>query len=134
MEYMLLIYGDERVWGMRPEDERRLEMGRHVDFERSHRVIRGSGLAPSTEAATVRMSDGKPVFTDGPFAETKEQLGGYYIVDCGSREEALDAARELALLVSPEWGTVEVRPVGGIDAGGRIRVADRPRDDSGSRP
>jgi hypothetical protein len=123
VEYMLLIYGDEAAWAARPEDERRREMERHVDFERRHRVNRGQGLAPSAHAATVRMSDGKPTFTDGPFAETKEQLGGYYLIDCRSREEALDAARELASLVSPEWGTVEVRPVGGIDAEGRITGA-----------
>jgi hypothetical protein len=120
VEYMLLIYGDEAAWAARPEDERLRELERHVDFERSLRVVRGQGLAPSAEAATVRMSDGKPTFTDGPFAETKEQLGGYYIVECSSREDALDAARELAALVSPEWGTIEVRPVGGIDAEGRI--------------
>jgi hypothetical protein len=125
VEYMLLIYGDEAAWAARPEDERLRELDRHVDFERSHPVIRGQGLAPSADAATVRMSDGKPTFTDGPFAETKEQLGGYYIVDCRSREDALAAARELVSLVSPEWGTIEVRPVGGVDEGGRIRGADR---------
>ena len=125
MEYMLLIYGDEATWAARPEDERLRELERHVDFERSHRVIRGQGLAPSTDAATVRMTDGKPMFTDGPFAETKEQLGGYYIVDCRTREDALGAACELVSLISPEWGTIEVRPVGGVDKGGRIRGADR---------
>jgi hypothetical protein len=115
-----LIYGDEAAWAARPENERLRELERHVDFERRHRVIRGQGLAPSAQAATLRMNDGKPTFTDGPFAETKEQLGGYYIVDCPSREKALEAARELATLVSPEWGTIEVRPVGGVDARGRV--------------
>jgi hypothetical protein len=102
VEYMLLIYGDEAAWAARPENERLRELERHVDFERRHRVIRGQGLAPSAQAATLRMNHGKPTFTDGPFAETKEQLGGYYIVDCPSREKALEAARELATLVSPE--------------------------------
>jgi hypothetical protein len=120
VEYMLLIYGDEGAWAARPEDERLRELERHLDFERSRRVLRGQGLAPSANAATLRMNDGKPTFTDGPFAETKEQLGGYYIVDCDSREEALDAARELASLVSPEWQTIEVRGIGGIDADGGI--------------
>jgi hypothetical protein len=120
VEYMLLIYGDEAAWAARPEDERLRELERHAEFERSHQVVRGQGLAPSTQAATVRMNDGRPTFTDGPFAETKEQLGGYYIVDCPSREEALETARELATLVSPEWGTIEVRAVGGIDARGRV--------------
>jgi hypothetical protein len=121
VEYMLLIYGDEAAWAARPADERLRELERHLGFERAQRVVRGQGLAPSSRAATVRMSDGKPTFTDGPFAETKEQLGGYYIVDCESREEALDAARELALLVSPEWRTIEVRPIGGVEADGHIR-------------
>jgi hypothetical protein len=120
VEYMLLIYGDEVAWAARPENERLRERERHLDFERSRNVVRGQGLAPSTQAATVRMSDGRPTFTDGPFAETKEQLGGYYIVDCDSHEEALDAARELAQLVSPEWGAIELRPVGGIKPDGRI--------------
>jgi hypothetical protein len=66
VEYMLLIYGDEAAWAARPEDERLREMERHVDFERSLRAVRGQGLAPSAEAVTVRMSDGKPTFTDGP--------------------------------------------------------------------
>jgi hypothetical protein len=128
VEYMLLIYGDEAAWAARPADERRRELERHFDFESRHRVIRGQGLAPTTEATTVRMSDGKPTFTDGPYAETKEQLGGYYLVECNSREEALEAARELAALVSPEWATIELRPLGGVDARGRVRVADRPLD------
>jgi hypothetical protein len=120
VEYMLLIYGDETVWAERPANERRRDLDRHVAFERSHRVMGSQGLAPSSEATTVRMSDGKPTFTDGPFAETKEQLGGYYVVDCESREEALAAARELATIISPEWGTIEVRAIGGVDAEGRI--------------
>jgi hypothetical protein len=123
VEYLLLIYGDESVWAARSDEERQRELERHVEFERSPRVVRGQGLAPSSEAATLRLSEGKPSFTDGPFAETKEQLGGYYIVDCDSREEALAAARELASLVSPEWRTIEVRPIGGVDRGGRVDVA-----------
>lgn len=112
MEYMLLIHGDEAAWASKPEEERERELNRQLDFESRYRVVRGQEIRPSTEAATVRMSNGKPTLTDGPFAKTKEQLGGYYILVCESREKALAAAGELATLVGPEWGAVELRPLG----------------------
>jgi len=70
--------------------------------------LRGSYLQPSRNAATIRARDGELLLTDGPFAETKEQLGGYYIVDVGSIDEALEWA---AKIPGSRHGSVEVRPV-----------------------
>jgi hypothetical protein len=112
VEYMLLIHGDEAAWASKPEAERDRDLMRQLDFESRYQVVRGQEIRPSAEATTVRMNGGKPTFVDGPLAETKEQVGGYYILACESRDEALTAAGELAELVGPEWRAVEVRPLG----------------------
>lgn len=112
MEYMLLIHGDEAAWARKPVGQRERELRRQLDFERRYRVVRGQEIRPSAEAATVRIDGGKPTVCHRPFAETEEQLGGYYILACNSRDEALTAAGELAELVAPEWQAVELRPLG----------------------
>lgn len=68
-------------------------------------------LLPTTAATTLRKTKADPMILDGPFAETKEQLLGFYVVDCKSLDEALDTARELAV-ANPEGGSYEVRPIG----------------------
>lgn len=68
----------------------------------------GEGLQPSTTATTVRVRNGKTETMDGPFAETKEQLGGFYLFDCANLDEAIKYA---AMIPHAAWGTVEVRPV-----------------------
>jgi hypothetical protein len=112
VEYMLLIHGDEGAWARKPEALRERELERQLDFERRYRVVRGQEIRPSAEAAIIRRNGDKPTVSDGPFAETEEQLGGYYILACDSRDEAVTAAEELAELVGPEWRTVELRPLG----------------------
>jgi hypothetical protein len=112
MEYMLLIHGDEAAWAGKPQAERERNLERQLDFERRYRVVSGQEIRPSGEAATVRVNGGTPTISDGPFAQTEEQLGGYYILACESRDEALAAASELAELVGPEWRAVELRPLG----------------------
>jgi hypothetical protein len=112
LEYMLLIHGDEAAWASKPEAERERELKRQLDFEQRYRVVRGQEIRPSVEAATVRVNGGTPSVSNGPFADTREQLGGYYILACESRDEALTAASELAELVGPEWRAVELRPLG----------------------
>ena len=76
-------------------------------------LIDSAPLAPTTSATSVRVVDGKPVITDGPFAETKEWLGGYYIIKANSLDEALEAAK---MCPGANGGTVEVRPI--VDVGG----------------
>ena len=112
MQYLLLIHGDETAYEAMSEQERSDLLGEFIAFTHEIRdsgVYVGSNrLAPTPTAATVRVRDGEPVVTDGPFAETKEQLGGYYLVDVDSEDEALEWA---ARIPSARWGTIEVRPV-----------------------
>ena len=112
MQYMLLIYDEEHVWKAMSDHERQAMMAAYVSFSKQAAaagVLRGgSELAPVATAKTVRMRNGHVKATDGPFAETKEHLGGYYLIDVPS----LDAALEWAAKVpSAAIGSIEVRPL-----------------------
>ena len=112
MRYLLLLYEAESVWDALPAEERR----RHIavydevrqEAERNGQLVAADGLAASGQAKTVRRRGGRFAVTDGPFAETKEQLGGFYLLDC-SEAEALEYAGKLP---AAETGSVEVRPAG----------------------
>jgi len=113
MEYMLLIYQDEAQRMKMSDQERGALFAQYGEFtksiEESGAFKAGAPLQPTTTASTVRMKNGKTVTTDGPFAETKEQLAGYYLVDAKNLDEAISiAARIPAVRVG---GTIEVRPV-----------------------
>jgi hypothetical protein len=112
VQYMLLIFDDERVWGEMSEDERsRLyaEYGVFTDeLREAGALVSADQLQPSTTATSVRVRDGETLTTDGPFAETKEQLGGYYLIEAESLDEAIEWA---AKIPSAKGGTIEVRPV-----------------------
>jgi hypothetical protein len=111
MQYMLLIYGPEST--ERPSDEAiAAEMEAYNAFSR-HVAERGAlrsgeALHPSVTATTVRVRDGQTLTTDGPFAETKEVLGGFYIVEAADLDEAIGYA---ARIPGAQYGSVEVRPV-----------------------
>ena len=111
-QYMLLIYDDPSVWQSMGEDERNAVMGEYFAYTNELReagaYVSGDALQPTTTATSVRLRDGERLTTDGPFAETKETLGGYYLVDVESDEEAQDWA---AKIPSARFGTIEVRPV-----------------------
>ena len=112
MEYLLTIYSDEsRFRNLSPEDGKAI-MDAYMAFGQEATeagVLRGGhGLQPTATATTVRVRDGERLLTDGPFAETKEQLGGYYLLDCKDLDEALDWA---AKIPNAKDGSVEVRPV-----------------------
>jgi|SRR5271154_7136978 len=110
MQYLLLIYGEEARWAKlsKPEfDSERADYGAFgKDFAKS--ILGGNALQPTAEAKTVRLRDGKSLATDGPFAETKEQLGGYYLVEARDAEEAIGIA---AKIPAARYGCVEVRPI-----------------------
>jgi hypothetical protein len=113
MRYLLLIYGDEKEWGKRSEAEKAAIYQQYGEFTES---IRKSGaflasdpLQPTVAGATVRSKNGKPVRTDGPFAETKEQLGGYYMVEAKSLDEAIAIAERIPAVRM--GGSIEVRPI-----------------------
>ena len=112
MKYMLLIYHDEPSWDAITETERQqvyLEF-RNLRDELTTRgqFITGSQLQPISTATSVRVRDGKELVTDGPFAETHEQLGGYFLIEAANLDEATAIA---APIPSVRTGTVEVRPL-----------------------
>jgi hypothetical protein len=112
MKYLLLICGEEKGWAAMPDAERTQLMADFREFSKqiqaSGQYVGGSQLQPTTSATSVRVRDGKRLVTDGPFAETREQLGGYYIVDVKNLDEAIGLA---ARIPSARTGTVEVRPI-----------------------
>jgi hypothetical protein len=112
MKYMLLIHDDEQAWGRLGEAERRKIFGEYgqltQELKAGGHYLAGAQLHPTSTATSVRVRDGKRLVTDGPFAETREQLGGYYLVEAASLDEAISLA---ARIPSARMGTIEVRPV-----------------------
>jgi len=114
MQYILLIYGDEKNWMNMPEADMKSMYAAYGAFTQEligAGVMKGgSELAPIASASTVRVRNGKTMTTDGPFAETKEQLGGYYVIDVPNLDEAIKWA---AKIPSAPFGSIEVRPLVG---------------------
>jgi len=113
MKYLLLIYEKEGDWAGLPPKEQEQAMGEYralsVELASKGKLVGGHQLAPVATATTVRVRDGKVLSTDGPFAETREQLGGFYLIEADNLDEALAyAARVPAARMK---GSVEVRPV-----------------------
>jgi hypothetical protein len=112
VKYMLLIYHDEQKWDRRTEAERQqiyLEYRElRQQLQSSGQYLAGDQLQPTTIASTVRVRDGKQLVTDGPFAETREQVGGYFIIEANDLDEANSIASRIP---SARMGAIEVRPV-----------------------
>jgi hypothetical protein len=112
MQYLLLIYSQESEWAKHGAGEREKMLQEYGEFTRSiaqsGHYKGGNELDTTSKATTVRVRDGKRVVTDGPFAETKEQLGGYYLVDAKDLDEAIGIA---ARIPSVRMGSIEVRPI-----------------------
>ena len=112
MQYLLLIYEDESVAADLTADQNKAMMDRYFALSRDLRaagsLLGGDALHPVSTATTVRVRSGRATTTDGPFAETKEQLGGYYLIDVPDLDAALAVA---ARIPGAETGCVEVRPV-----------------------
>ena len=115
MRYMLLVYSREADRArMTPEQGREITAGHwEVMNETTKRgILRGAEpLKPTSTATTVRVRDGKPLITDGPFAETKEQLAGYYILDCKDLNEAIEWAAKIPTACQGGEGCIEIRPI-----------------------
>lgn len=113
MRYMMLIYTTETE--ARPEAERMAVAQAHIglmaETKRRGAFVAADPLEPTTTATTVRHKDGKVMVTDGPFAETKEQLAGYYILDCKDLDEAIEWASRIPTICGGALGCVEVRPI-----------------------
>ncbi len=117
MQYMLLIYEDETIFG---DDKNNPAL---VEIERRHRefagslgatLVSGAGLKQTSAATSVRTAGGKQAIHDGPFAETKEQLGGYYLIDAPDLDAAIAIARQVPMTAD---GAVEIRPLLSNDGG-----------------
>jgi hypothetical protein len=112
MKYILLIHHEEKAWSNLTEDERRELTGEYMQLTQeltsSGKYLGGAPLHPTATASSVRVRNGKRLVTDGPFAETREQLGGYFLVEAASQEEAIEIA---ARIPGARTGTVEVRQV-----------------------
>jgi hypothetical protein len=110
---MLLIYSDEQSW---TEGEREHCFAESTelthDLHRQHKYLAASPLHPVTTATSVRVRNGKRLVTDGPFAETREQLGGYFLIDATNLDDAIEIAGRIP---AAKKGTVEVRPVVELD-------------------
>ncbi len=111
MKYALLIYADETGWDTAPEEEKASVYKAYDDFANEavgRGLMRGGEELNSTATATtVRVRDGETLVSDGPFAETKEQLGGFFLLECKDMDEAIEMA---AKIPGAKTGTIEVRP------------------------
>jgi hypothetical protein len=109
MKYMLLIYGDEQALSETERQDCYAESTQLAkDIHARGQFLSANPLQPTAMATSVRMRDGKRLITDGPFAETREQLGGYFLVDAKNLDEAIAIAAKIPMA---RKGTVEVRPV-----------------------
>ena len=112
MKYLLMIYSDEAADGRKPQDEQQREMEQYFAYtgetQQAGVFVAGEALHPTATATTVRVRGGQLTTTDGPFAETKEQLGGFYLLDCRNLDEAIQWA---AKIPHASQGSIEIRPL-----------------------
>jgi hypothetical protein len=112
MRYLLLIYENEADWAAIPEAEKGKIFEEYMAYSRRIRkngnYVAGQALQPTSTATTVRVKNGKTLATDGPFAETREQLGGFYLVEAKDLDEAIALA---AGIPGARMGSIEVRPI-----------------------
>ncbi len=112
MQYLLLIYTPETVEAAMTPAEQETYMAGYFAFtkavDEAKVIVAGEALQPTATATTVRVRDGQTVLTDGPFAETKEQLGGYYLLDCANLDQAIQWAVQIPGVAH---GCVEIRPI-----------------------
>ncbi|MGE0816333.1 MAG: YciI family protein [Vicinamibacterales bacterium] len=112
MRYLCLIYDDEKAMAAMPKADMDAMMGQYFafteDIKASGHYVAGEALHPVSSATTLRIRNGQTATTDGPFAETKEQLGGFYLIEAKDLNEALQIAGRIP---SARYGSIEVRPV-----------------------
>ena len=111
MQFMLLIYEDESIYGPDKDGAAMQQIvAKHMAFNRELGAVRmgGAGLKSTTSATTVRTTKGKQSIHDGPFAESKEQLGGFYLIDVPDLDAAIAVAKKVPVL---QDGSIEIRPV-----------------------
>jgi hypothetical protein len=109
MKYMALIYVDSTGFSSRSDEEREAITKEYFALAEDPRMVHSDQLQPSSTATTVRVRDGETLTTDGPFVETKEELGGYYLFEANDLDEAIEIAARMP--ASRHGGAVEVRPL-----------------------
>ena len=109
MKYALLIYSNDTEWDSLSEDQQKAIYGEYFAISESAGVVGGQELQPAETATTVRVENGSTLTTDGPFAETKEALGGFFLFEAGDLDAAIDIASRIP--AARRGGAVEVRPV-----------------------
>lgn len=117
MRYMMLIYSKETTQGPTPEEDQQIRNAHWAVMQETTRkgILKGAEpLAPTSTATTVRMQNGSAFVTDGPFAETKEQLAGYYILECENLDEAIGWAGKIPTGCKGHEGCIEIRPMPGL--------------------
>jgi hypothetical protein len=121
MKYALTIYVDEAGREQASDEERQATSLAYMELtqemEQKGALVAGEGLYPTPTATTVRVREGERNVTDGPFAETKEQLGGFYVLDCKNLDEAIEWAEKIP---GAQSGSVEIRPVMVFDEAGNL--------------
>jgi hypothetical protein len=121
MKYAFTIYGDEAGREAASEEDRAAMAQAYgaltQEMQDKGVLVAGEGLYPTQTATTVRVRDGERSVTDGPFAETKEQLGGFYVLDCNDLDDAIDWA---AKIPGSQFGSIEIRPVMVFDEAGNL--------------
>jgi hypothetical protein len=108
MEFLALIHGDEGSWQSMSDGEQQTVMQRYMDFSERSDVVGGAELQTTDTASTVRVRNGDRLVTDGPYAEVKEALGGFFILEAPSIDDACKLAAEIP---AAEQGAIEIRPV-----------------------
>ena len=116
MKYAMLVYSDQSAWdGLSDEEAARLRaesMPRWIslfdEMGKADPSVQGRELVSAAEAKVVRVVDGKTIVTDGPFAETKEQIGGYFVAECKDLDQAIELAQHIPVVTT---GSVEIRPI-----------------------
>lgn len=115
MKFMLVLTQDSGAWDSEPQAEKDRTYEGHMkvvrELEAQKKLVDSRRLRPSAEAVTIRLKAGKPVAVDGPFSETKEVLGGYYVIECASMKEAVDWASKMPHFGDPRLSGIEIRPI-----------------------
>jgi hypothetical protein len=117
LRYMMLVYSTEPHEGLNPDEQEQIRAGhlRVMEEMGRRRVLQGAEpLASTASATTVRMRGGTALITDGPFAETKEHLAGYYILECDNLDEAIEWAAKIPTKCRGGEGCIEIRPLPGL--------------------
>ena len=120
MQYLLQIFEDETFWNRTPQEEigQMMDGYRQFGIDVGERMLGGNALQPTATATSVRVRNGERLVTDGPFAETKEQLGGYYLLECKDLDEAIEWA---ARIPGAQSGTIEIRPIMEFNEDGTVK-------------